>query len=371
MRPDPFPIRRRHLPGHEALAIPFHALTAPEDGRPHLLIDPVGVARGPLVRGRGPAWVLDPEGQPPRRIVEQARQREGVLRTVGTGDTHLARARAHDLRPRWLTGCGNLGFNPGVLAGRAGETARHGAEGPYGAVWHVAADGAVRVSEELPDAVPTGFWLTGPALVRDGRPGPSAASTFADPRHLLGFPYLEVAPGQRVDFGHDRLLGDPTLYERAVAGEPVVLRLLESLPEDDRADAELVPHEVEPGPLEAALAVKGYRPGPAEDGPGHYELRDGHLRLAFLPGLYPHHALALDAEGRLHDLVIGGASNRAGVALVELAEDLVAAGFREALLLDNGGDVGLFDATADRFLLAPAEADRADAWPLTAALAWA
>ena len=43
-------------------------------------------------------------------------------------------------------------------------------------------------------------------------------------------------------------------------------------------------------------------------------------------------------------------------------------GFEDAILVDNGGDVGLYLPEEDRFGVPPSEPDRRSRWPLTACL---
>ena len=56
---------------------------------------------------------------------------------------------------------------------------------------------------------------------------------------------------------------------------------------------------------------------------------------------YPLHVLAIGPHGDtvLFDIVVSGYSNNGGASVDELAVDLRQAGFTDALLLDNGGDV--------------------------------
>ncbi|NRA94958.1 MAG: phosphodiester glycosidase family protein [Planctomycetes bacterium] len=313
-----------------------------------LCVDEQAVGQGPLVRGDGPPHLI----RDGHRVSEQSEMRR-TFRTVLGSDGHVARFRAaHPERtPLAVVGCGNLGLNIGVRAWVDGRWL--GAEGPEGGAVAVDLEGRGRrvpIGDEPEDA----WVITGPDLVRDGRPALSHVTTFADPRHRVLFPYVETASGNRVDFGHDRLIADAALYEDAAAGRLV------HLPTDG------APHDA----LRDALAVKGYADADAPGQPGTYRLRGDTLEIVFFPGLYPHHALAISADGIVTSWVIPGLSNRAGITVHALAARLAASGARDAILLDNGGDVGFWRADPGEWVVRPAEPDREDAWPLSACLVY-
>lgn len=369
-------LRPTCIPGGDPARV---RVVAVGEGRTALSVQREARNAGPIVRGKGPPFVVAERDGRVVRVVDQASQRVGFLPVSAPPgrDSHLARfAAEHPHRaPISVVGCGNLLCNRGVVAKTpAGD---FGIPGPAGPAF------------DLDD----GATITGPALVIDGRPAPIEPAHFADLRHLLLPAWVEVANGARVDFGLDRLAADPALLARAVRGELVEFELSESLPVDDAPDAPLVPHPVAVDALSAALRIKGYREvarGSAAAGAvdvperGDFRLTAEVLSVRFLPGVYPHHALARDRNGVAWSVLVAGRSNREGTTVADLAAALAAAGAREAVLLDNGGDVGLlvrasvddvashprttFDPTvADwRFELTPAEADRAAAWPLRA-----
>ncbi len=322
--------------------------TDPPRVRLTLCVDADAVGCGPLVRGDGLPYVM----RDGRRVVEQSEQRRG-FRTVLGADGHVARfERAQPNRTAIaVTGCGNLGLNPGVRAWVDGRWL--GVAGPQGGAIAVDAEGRGR---RVPtDEEPDDAWvITGPDLVRRGRPAVSEAATFADPRHRVLFPYVETAPGVRHDFGHDRLLAHPALYDDAARGRPV------------RLDTAGVPH----GALLEALAVKGYARCEAPERRGTFRFDGEVLEIVFFCGLYPHHALAVAPDGTVTSWIVPGLSNRAGTTVEALAAHLAAAGASDAILLDNGGDVGLWLPTEQRWGVRPAEPDREDAWPLVACLVY-
>lgn len=363
-------VRPRWIPGMQGVPVRVASRrTTPDRVRLHLSVDEYGVTRGPIHRGDGPPYMLKRRGASVMRITDPALMRSELMPVVGEVRSHLSLFAGlyPRRRPLAVTGCGNLGMNPGVLA--ALPDGRVGTLGPYGGAIHVEPDGSGRGLDELPSG-PRGFAVSGPRLVRKGRPLPPRAETFADPRHLLLFPYVQVRRGVRIDLGLDLLLAseDLKLYRDAVEGSLPVRIPLETevvLPPGGSGERMRLPIDGEA--VRRALDVKGYRESALGE-PGTYRLAPDSLEISFLPGIYPHHVLAVDVEGAVHSILVSGASNRAGVRVRELAEDLAAAGFQEAILLDNGGDVGLYLPREGRFEIQPAEPDRARVWPLSACL---
>lgn len=349
MRPSPT-IHR--IPGVDA-PVAVERVSTDDQIRVTLVAD-VLIARGtPIIRGDGPPYVL----RNGRRVVDQAEQRDGFRAVLGPGG-HLERFAAdHPGRSVVaVTGCGNLGLNASVRAWIDGRVL--GIHGPEGGAIAVSDDGRGRRVEPGTHG-DDGWALSGPDLVRDGEPCISDVVTFADPRHRLLFAYVPTETGIRIDFGHDRLLASSALYADAAAGRPVTFSLA------DR-------HVVRADDLRRALAVKGYREGDPREARGRYRLIDDDQRveLSFLDGIYPHHALVVDGDDRVHSVLVSGLSNRAGTTIPALAEGLASAGARDAILLDNGGDVGLWDAVSETWTIRPAEPDREAAWPLSACLVW-
>ena len=366
-------ISRSSIPDADPAHVAVHIVASePGTSTVTLVVDADAIARGPIIRGDGPPFLA----QDGRRVTAQAEQRSGFPFVDGDDASHVAtfRRRHPGRTPLAVTGCGNLGLNLGVHAYVDGQWLGHG-DAPTGAL-RIHPDGhAARIAEADRTSPPDdgSFVLTGPDLVVDGHPATPVAAAYADPRHLLLFPYTEVQEGVRVDFGCDRLLTDPTLYTDAVAGRLVTLRLEERLPDSDRIDATSVTHAVSRTSLASALATKGYRPTTSDTvpiEPGTYRLNGDALDLVFLPGIYPHHVLAVRNDGAVASLLVTGLSNRAGVTIDALSRDLVRLGFRDAILMDNGGDVGLYRPATKTFDIRPAEPDRRHRWPLTACLVW-
>jgi hypothetical protein len=165
------------------------------------------------------------------------------------------------------------------------------------------------------------------------------------------------------------------------AGTPMCSGLEAILPVNERVGSGYRIARVREDALRAALVVKGYREMTAPDGkscapmaPGTFYFHRKNVTIAYLPGIYPHHALAVDEGGGVTSVLVTGRSNREGTTVRELAAALAKAGAVHAILLDNGGDVGLLRRKTARGRLAfearPAEADRARSWPLRACLIW-
>lgn len=360
-------MRRRAIPGFSVAESRSFVARPERGGGIDLLVDAQAVARGPIRRDLGPAF-LPSILEPGKRVEDQATMRRGFRTVLGEGG-HLALHRFAGGRPSQVVGCGNLGLNVGVRAFQRG--AWHGAVGHEGAAIAVFADGRGRA---VPPSAPPGnaaFVLTGPSLVRNGRAEVPNATTFADPRHLLLFPFLGPEGGPAVDMGMDRLLTDPAAYEAAVRGEVIELPL--SVPSRRGMSSDL-PIEQLPLPKAAlveALKRKGYRSSfesPPE--PGRYRVLSDRLEIRFLPGIYPHHALVLDGAGLVCSVLVTGKSNRVGVTIAEFSQDLAEWGAREAILLDNGGDVGLYDCRQEAFLIPPSEPDRQGLWPISACVVY-
>ena len=192
------------------------------------------------------------------------------------------------------------------------------------------------------------------------------AASYIDKRHLVLNAYAQMTPRptsaadpsqmgtpiQR-DFGLDQILARPELLKAAIEGDIVPLNL-----ELRDVDGEL--YDVAQVALEAALLDKSYRLFESRDEflTAH---RVGERGLVFIdPGgrtceivyrvsPYPLHFLAVKENGAaiLFDAVVGGFSNNAGCTVTSLAADLVAGGYTEALLLDNGGDVTMVSRAAN------------------------
>lgn len=389
-------VRTGAVPGEERREIPAWWVKIGSDhARVRLSIQEEAADDGGIIRGVGCPHRIDTETGLPMFDSQSMRRAFLPVDVVDASpheDSHFGRFASPD-RILMATGCGNLLTNEGIAAalpldrdgrrdrdtfgiaglGRVRTTsALVSVDGRCGAAVDIGTADIIRGA--LPP-FPTidGFAISGPRLVRDGRPTTPDVREYADLRHLLRPAYVDIAPGLRVDFGFDRLDVDRTAAADAVAGRAVRLPLAYRFPNgvNGMGAEEILP--VDPSVLRRALDAKGYRASATPSDPGEYRIERAEAIVVFLPGLYPHQALGVDGRGLLQTLVVGGASNRAGVTISVLSNALVELGLRDAWLMDNGGDVALrlYDGpTVARDLIPPCEADRAKRWKLRAAFLW-
>jgi hypothetical protein len=168
----------------------------------------------------------------------------------------------------------------------------------------------------------------GRPLDRDGLAAMAAEGLFYDLRHLLLFGRLRRGDDRWFDAGlaafwtaDGRL--DQDLLAQAIRGEAVSLDVA-SLDEEEVA---------------GALLDKGYTSSSSPEMPGQFHLSRGRLNIVFLDGIYPHHMIGMRDDGQLLSVVVSGLSNRVGVSVLGAAEMMRQLGARDALLIDNGGDV--------------------------------
>jgi hypothetical protein len=379
-------ITPRTIPGGDAKRVRvLTQATVPGRVLASLSIQKEAIGSRGIIRDQGPPFVIKKTARGPVRVEELGEQREGFLPVVGEGDSHVRRFEKSrpDRRVVAVTGCGNLLCNPGVEARTMGM--RAGIRGTTRAGLVVQPNGRGRLVEgsRVEAALrtdlgtiaksPDRFVITGPLLVAHGKVAIDARE-FADPRHLVLPPYVEVAPGRRIDFGLDALVHDPEAALALAAGGPLDDELVTFLPRSKRVDSRFRMVRVPPEKLRAALLLKGYREVDRVTARGTFSIRRNRATIAYLPGIYPHHALAVDGDGVVTSVLVTGRSNREGTTVLDLAEALVKAGAVHAILLDNGGDVGLLRRRSAKGRLAfearPAEADRARAWPTRACLIW-
>jgi hypothetical protein len=337
-----------------------------------------------IIRDDGPPYVIKKTRGGAKRVEEAGRQRDGFLPAIGTGDSHLRRfERARrDRAAIAIAGCGNLQVNPGVEARAQGVRAGIGGFMRTGIRVQPNGRGQLLEGSNLEAALsvdlgtiarsPDRFVITGPLLVAAGKPHEPDPREYADLRHLILPAYVEVEPGRRLDFGFDTLVKDDALAREAIEGRPVTLPLTAWVPADDRVEAELEEQPVSPEEVSRALRRKGYREARKAGKRGTFALGKSEVTIAFLEGVYPHHALAIDEKGVVASVLVTGRSNREGTTVRDLAAALAKGGAEAAILLDNGGDVALLRRRGGKMTFAarPAEADRATVWPLRACLVY-
>ena len=273
---------------------------------------------------------------------------EEMRRDVWTVERHLREFAARHPGERiaaWM-GNGNLlanphfaGFADGTIYCLAGEPAHFATRAYTSLVVRAGGVSIETVRYVLPESVVCATF--GQQIVRDGQPLDSAellrkavAGEFFDLRHLFLFPRLPRGPERWVDGGLAAFRDDagrllPEVLEDALAGRPV------------QADArEFAAQEVV-----GALEAKGYRTARTPASPGEYRLADGMLRFVPLPGIYPHSMIGIREDGTLLAVAVSGLSNRAGLTLASAAELMCRLGARDAIIVDNGGDVTIARGT--------------------------
>jgi hypothetical protein len=292
---------------------------------------------------------LDQHGN---RIFGADEIREGIW----TVDAHHT-AWLHDHPDRrilaWV-GNGNLLNNPAFVAGIGNrlfhlrDEARRFGRAPYPclAVWR---DSRVTIeSLDLSAPLPTGLetFTSGQRLVTGGKPidtdalvRDAADGAYYDLRHLFLLGRLSRGPKRWIDAGATAFWNEGAL-DRAIRGLPVSADVSQFSAAD----------------VHAALAEKDYLEVPDPTLPGHFALSNGELRVVFREGIYPHNMVGVRDDGTVLSVVVSGASNRAGVTLRGAAEIMLRLGARDAILIDNGGDVMMsFDG---RMVLGSAEDER-------------
>ncbi|HWQ55202.1 MAG TPA: phosphodiester glycosidase family protein [Bryobacteraceae bacterium] len=168
----------------------------------------------------------------------------------------------------------------------------------------------------------------GQQVVKDGNPigrkeliAKAAAGEFFDLRHVFLFPRVDMGPQRWMDAGlaafHQAGGGlNARAIEDALRGKPV----------------ECPVEQFSENQVRRALEAKGYR---------DYEFHGGLLRFIPREGIYPHDLIGLREDGTLMAVAAGGLSNRVGLSIEGAGELMRSLGARDALLLDNGGDVTL------------------------------
>lgn len=209
---------------------------------------------------------------------------------------------------------------------------------------------------DLTDRLETVF--SGPPVSWDGRPlAPveTASKWVADLRHVLTLPVCPLRGGGFVLLGEAELMADPGLLAAAVRGEPVRV----PLPAGD------------PGGLREDAIRRGYRLVVAQDevtGPGRMAIDDAGAVIAYLPGLYPHSFLGLDAtRGHWIHVLVDGVSTVSGCTLAEAGEVAARAGAAWAIALDQGADPQRLLRVRGEFRFRPSFTWRAR---VSAALVW-
>jgi len=179
----------------------------------------------------------------------------------------------------------------------------------------------------------------GQRLVKDHKPArlSSIFHQFYDLRHLLPALYYSNGQGSKYSFGLDQLYTDEEKKRVAVMKKPVNLRLeIETVSGVIKVDPERLKSEAL---LERDFEeVKDARFVQRE---GQYSIsRDGGIiTIIYTSNIYPHSMIGITDEGVVLSIVVSGLSGRVGISVEKAPHLLVGLGIKDAILLDNGGDV--------------------------------
>jgi hypothetical protein len=307
--------------------------------------------------------ILDDEG----RLNDAGRRIFGadeIRRQFWTVGHHLAAyALAHpENRIVAWVGNGNLLSNPRFVARAGGELfcLRGELEGFRGGTYSCLAvrraGASPRVSIEsidlrkpLPDDLE--YFTSGQRLVQDGKPldtdrlvSMASRMEFYDLRHLFLFGRVQRGDKRWIDVG------------------------LSAFWDEGRLNLATVEHAIRGGAIEAdvsqfdtqevreAMEAKDYSEAAAVKTPGQFSIQGNRLRVILLEGVYPHSMIGIRDEGTVLSVVVSGLSNRAGVTIRGAAQLMSRLGARDALLIDNGGDVMM--SFRGRIVLGSAEDER-------------
>jgi hypothetical protein len=172
----------------------------------------------------------------------------------------------------------------------------------------------------------------------------AVSGQFYDLRHLFLFGRLQIGKERWLDAGLATFWEEShlntTALKAAIDGEPVTVDV----------------QQFDAGAIRSAMDSKGYDEIAEPNRPGQFSLRDGNLRVVLLDGIYPHNMIGIREDGFVISVVLRGLSNRLGVSICGAAEIMCGLGAKDALLLDNGGDVMMEFGNVK--ILASAEGER-------------
>ena len=175
----------------------------------------------------------------------------------------------------------------------------------------------------------------GQHIVRGGNPVDAAqltemvvAGQLYDLRHVFLLGRIPVGEKRWLDAGLSAFWDDHAFLNvqaitEAMNGQPV------------RVDVGPSDH----GTIREAMSAKGYTEVPSPQSTGQYSLRNDEMQVVLLEGLYPHNMIGIREDGWVISVVLRGLSNRLGVTIRGAAELMRSLGAKDALLIDNGGDV--------------------------------
>ncbi|MBU1049605.1 hypothetical protein KKG90_06210 [Candidatus Bipolaricaulota bacterium] len=213
----------------------------------------------------------------------------------------------------------------------------------------------------------TRFVACGPRLVREGvainadQLKTSVLNMeWYDLRHVILFPHihwpdpklerfdplndgdvLSINPGLEVFWRSDGGLNADAI-EAFFAGEPVDIDLKAYTEVDAYPYFKRYGTQIGVDRLLEAFEARGYRPtNGTTPNRGEYCIRGKRMAVTFLPGIYNHSLAGIGRDGRFLWMGVKGLGGRAGVTVTDTAQLAADAGFADAIVCDNGGDVHL------------------------------
>jgi len=203
-----------------------------------------------------------------------------------------------------------------------------------------------------PDDPPRGDGISGPQLVREGKPlnldelaRMASEGQFYDLRHAIQFPHITwesqggsgMASPPPIDVGLERFwrdgMLDPQAVTSAILGEPVEIPL--------QPYVEVFPPAGQPIGLDrltATLNAQGYVEANRPQARGEWNLAHDRIQVVFYLGIYNHSLLGMGEDSALVWLGLSSQGGRTGLTLLDTAQ-LAADYMTDAILVDNGGDV--------------------------------
>lgn len=150
---------------------------------------------------------------------------------------------------------------------------------------------------------------------------------FYDLRHLFLF--------GRILMGNKRWLdaGLSAFWHKGKMNREHVKNALQGNPISVRVD------QFDENDVREAMGNKGYDEVREPQQRGEFSLSHNTLKVCLLEGIYPHNMIGIKENGIVLSVAMKGLSNRVGVTIQGAARIMKMLGAKDALLIDNGGDV--------------------------------
>jgi len=179
----------------------------------------------------------------------------------------------------------------------------------------------------------------GQRLAKEHRPVKlsSILHQFYDLRHLLPALYYSDAQSTKYTFGLDQLYANEEKKRLAVMKQPVDLRLeIETISGIMKVDPQKLKSE--------ALLERDFDEvkdiGSVQRQGQYFISPDGRtITVRYRSNIYPHNMIGITEEGKVLSVIITGLSGRVGISIERASQLVMDIGFKDAILLSNGGDV--------------------------------